>query len=196
VHVGYGTMNGADGKPFKTRSGDTVKLDEVLAMVTEAAAGKMQKPDAAAAAKVGIAALKFADLCNNVRKDYIFDIEKFTSFEGRTGPYLLYTVARINSIFKKAGVTPGGITAVQVNGATRGIAAAVIKLADAYSEAAENYTLNGIADAAHNAAAKFNILYGQENIQNNPGNLAAAALVRTALLFALNTLGIEPVDEM
>jgi arginyl-tRNA synthetase len=118
THVAHGSINGADGKPFKTRTGDSIRLEDIINMVTDAAANRMAEnmkkagasgaPSRSAAQKIGLAALKFADLSNTVRKDYIFDIEKASSFNGRTGPYLLYTIARINSIFNKA-ESAGGI---------------------------------------------------------------------------------------
>jgi len=194
THVSYGTMNGTDGKPFKTRSGETVKLDDVIGIVTEAAAKRVKNPSQVGdltAQKIGLAALKFADLSNNVRKDYVFDIDKFTSFEGKTGPYLLYTIARINSIFNKA--DSGSAANVLLN---RDILMKVIKLADSYTVSAQNYTLNGIVDAAYELAAEFNLFYANVKIADNPSALALCKVVKTALLFALDTLAIQPVDEM
>jgi arginyl-tRNA synthetase len=190
VYVGFGTMNGPDGRPFKTRSGDTIKLEDVFKTVTEAAEEKCKHKSQAPT--VGLAALKFADLSNHVRKDYVFDIEKFTSFEGKTGPYLLYTIARINSIFKKA--TPPNELAITP--ATRDIVVATVKLADSYTVATETYTLSGIVECAYNLASKFNLLYANENIQNNKNNLAVARLVKSALVYALDTLAIKYVNEM
>jgi len=144
---------------------------------------------------VGIAALKFADLCNNVRKDYVFDIEKFTAFEGKTGPYLLYTVARINSIFKKT-TTPIAKNFSNLSDGIREILRAGVRLVDAYTAAIEGLTLNPVVDAAYNLATRFNLLYANENIQKSDDNLRVAAFVRSCLLFALDTLAITPVEEM
>ncbi|MDR0462379.1 MAG: arginine--tRNA ligase [Christensenellaceae bacterium] len=219
THVPFGTMNGTDGKPFKTRAGDTIKLDEVIQMVTDAAEKKMRavtadsKKNLEVAQLIGISALKFADLCNNVRKDYIFDIEKFTSFEGKTGPYLLYTVARINSIFKKMGATAfadissptsslrcglwsSEKSATPWSNPIRDILRAAVKLADSYTSATQVYSLNPIVDATYNLAAQFNLLYANESIQKSDDNLFIAAFVKICLLFALDTLAITPVDEM
>lgn len=123
-HLGFGTMNGKDGKPFKTRSGGVLRLDDLLDMTREAAekrlneAGIGQEFDederASIANKVGIAALKFADLQNQRTTNYVFDLERFTSFEGKTGPYLLYATVRIKSLLRRAekeGVTGGDINA-------------------------------------------------------------------------------------
>jgi arginyl-tRNA synthetase len=141
----------------------------------------------------------------------VFDLEKFTSFEGKTGPYILYTIARINSLFKKAGVNqsmdclPSARSANVVpprNGAVRGIIMKAIKLADAYSAAAANYTLNGIVDAAYTLAAEFNLFYANTKILTEQdevkrqGYLALCEVVRIALTLAMNTLAIEVVEEM
>lgn len=106
--VGFGTMNGKDGKPFKTREGGVMRLENLIAEISEAAYGRIMEnrtvseEEAKETAKiVGVAALKYGDLSNQATKDYVFDIERFTSFEGNTGPYILYTIARINSILKK-----------------------------------------------------------------------------------------------
>ncbi len=108
THIGYGTMNGKDGKPFKTREGGVMRLENLIKSVNEEVYNKimenrsMEEEEARQiAAKVGLAALKYGDLSNQVSKDYIFDIDRFTSFEGDTGPYILYTIVRIKSILNK-----------------------------------------------------------------------------------------------
>lgn len=107
-YVGFGTMNGKDGKPFKTREGGVMRLENLIAEISEAAYERIMEnrtvseEEAKETAKVvGLAALKYGDLSNQATKDYVFDIDRFTSFEGNTGPYILYTIARINSILKK-----------------------------------------------------------------------------------------------
>ena len=109
VHVGFGTMNGKDGKPFKTREGGVMRLESLL---NEINAGMIEKirenrnvrdEDASGTAEmVSLSAIKYGDLSNQAAKDYVFDVEKFTAFEGNTGPYILYTIVRIKSILKKA----------------------------------------------------------------------------------------------
>ena len=106
-HLGYGTMNGRDGKPFKTRSGGVLRLEYLLDDVASAvyermAASDMPEEEKRRVAKVvGLAALKYGDLSNQATKDYVFDTERFTSFEGNTGPYILYTIVRIGSILNR-----------------------------------------------------------------------------------------------
>ncbi|MEL7488895.1 MAG: arginine--tRNA ligase, partial [Pseudomonadota bacterium] len=107
-HLGFGTMQGTDGKPFKTREGGVLKLADLIDMVTKAAAKRLEEGglgaglDAEAtkdvARKVGVAALKFADLSNQRTSDYVFDVDRFTAFEGKTGPYLLYASVRVASV--------------------------------------------------------------------------------------------------
>ena len=108
--IGFGTMNGSDGKPFKTRDGGVMRLEHLITLVNEAVYKKIKDnrdiEDEEAkniAATVGLAALKYGDLSNQAAKDYVFDIDRFTSFEGNTGPYILYTIVRIKSILAKYG---------------------------------------------------------------------------------------------
>ncbi len=114
--LGFGTMNGKDGKPFKTREGGVLRLEYLIADVTEAVYNKIrenrnieEEEAREIAKKVGIAAIKYGDLSNQASKDYIFDIERFTSFEGNTGPYILYTIVRIKSILNKYKELKGAI---------------------------------------------------------------------------------------
>lgn len=107
--IGFGTMNGKDGKPFKTRSGGVMKLQNLIETIQnsvldklDASKGFSEEEMKDVARKVGLAALKYGDLSNQVTKDYVFDIEKFSSFDGNTGPYIIYTIVRIKSILNKA----------------------------------------------------------------------------------------------
>ena len=111
-HIWFGTMNGPDGKPFKTREGGVVRLGDVIEMLTDAARRRLDEahlaedyPDAERARiaeMVGVAALKFGDLINNRTSDYVFDLDRFSSFEGKTGPYLQYAAVRVKSIMRRA----------------------------------------------------------------------------------------------
>ena len=211
THVGYGAMLGQDGKPFKTRAGGTIRLGEVIGLVTDAAKKRIEESgrgvDANVAEKVGLSALKFADLSNNVRRDYIFDIDKFTSFEGKTGPYMLYTVARINSVLEKSGLDTNGRwsiapTQCEITDEIRAIYMGVVRLGDAYVVAQQNYTLNGIVDAVYELAKAFNLFYASTNILKETNEetrnfyLGVCVLVRDSIGFALDTLAIETVEKM
>ncbi len=119
MHIGFGTMNGKDGKPFKTRDGGVMRLEHLLADINAemlrkmTEGGKMNAAEAEETAKiVALSAVKYGDLSNQASKDYVFDIDRFTSFEGDTGPYILYTIVRIKSILTKyvqSGATLEGI---------------------------------------------------------------------------------------
>ncbi len=109
IHVGFGTMNGRDGKPFKTRQGGVMRLETLLNEINEGMVRKIREnknvrdEDAETTAEtVSLSAIKYGDLSNQASKDYVFDTDKFTAFEGNTGPYILYTIVRIKSILKKA----------------------------------------------------------------------------------------------
>lgn len=112
VFAGFGTMNGQDGKPFKTRAGGVMRLDDLVTMAKEKANARLNEANLATdmdaaerddvANKVALAAIKFADLQNQRQSDYVFDLDRLTSFEGKTGPYLLYQVVRIKSLLNKA----------------------------------------------------------------------------------------------
>ncbi len=110
--IGFGTMNGTDGKPFKTRDGGVMRLETLVGSIADEVYNKMADRDIpedekkTIAQTVGLAALKYGDLSNQASKDYIFDIDRFTSFEGNTGPYILYTMVRIKSILAKLGTVP------------------------------------------------------------------------------------------
>jgi arginyl-tRNA synthetase len=108
IHIGFGTMNGKDGKPFKTREGGVMRLDDLINDINEEMLKKImdnrtvsEKEAKATAEIIGLAALKYGDLSNQATKDYVFDMERFTSFEGNTGPYILYTIVRIKSILAR-----------------------------------------------------------------------------------------------
>ncbi|MDR1764601.1 MAG: arginine--tRNA ligase [Lachnospiraceae bacterium] len=135
--LGFGTMNGKDNKPFKTRDGGVMRLEDLIGSIDEAVYARMTEnenkalsPDEAreTAKIVGMAALKYGDLSNQATKDYIFDIDKFSSLEGNTGPYILYTMVRIKSILKKYAadgtVATHGTSAADGTVATHGTGAA------------------------------------------------------------------------
>lgn len=106
-HIGYGTINGTDGKPFKTRDGNAAGLNDIIDMVQTAVRERVaesgKKLDDETIDEIALAALKFNDLSHDLRSDYIFEPSQITSFEGRTGPYILYTAVRLNSVLRRAG---------------------------------------------------------------------------------------------
>jgi len=213
-HIEFGTMNGPDGKPFKTREGGVVRLRDVIAMIKKAARARLDEARLAEeyppeereriAAQVGVAALKFGDLINNRSSDYIFDLERFSSFEGKTGPYLQYAAVRIKSILRKAadrGVAPGPIVAPEA-GAERDLMLCLLRLPEAVGRSVELRAPNHVAEYAHNLAGSFNRFYDQCHIlsESDPARraswLALASWVLSALERLLDLLGVETPDRM
>ncbi len=205
LHIGHGTMNGKDGKPFKTRSGDTLKLEDIVELLINKANEKLisnggQKNDDLAL-KIGVSAMKFGDLSNTVGKDYLFDIDKFMAFEGKTGPYLQYTVVRINSILAKLGQTQEGkITADKKE--IRDIVIAILKLNSAYEICYREKSLNTLCNAVYELASNFSTFYnnhkvlGEEDKNIQAGYTSLLKLVRKKMIEALNVLAIEVPEKM
>ena len=166
THVAFGTMNGKDGKPFKTRSGDTIKYKDVLDMLIESAEKKLADNgivgDNELARKIGVGAMKFGDLSNTVAKDYVFDMDKFLAFDGKTGPYIQYTIARINSILTKSGFKEGKVNIS--NREERNIAMAILKLNSAYQVCYDSYSLNALCLATFDLASAFSTFYNNHKI--------------------------------
>ncbi len=204
THVPFGTMNGKDGKPFKTRSGGVVRLKEVVGMLTKSAEDKLAQNgivgDKELARRIGVGAMKFGDLSNLVTKDYVFDIEKFLSFDGKTGPYVQYTIARINSILSKAKYKGGRIA---ISGKDeREIVLAILKLNSSYKICYDAYSLNALVSATFDLASAFSTLYNNQKILSETDDkkklslLGLCALVKACLEKALWTLGIDTVEKM
>ncbi len=169
-HLGFGTINGKNGKPFTTREGGTLKLSDLTAMMQEAAAARLEETGlgqdfdvserADIANKVGMAALKFADLQNQRTTNYIFDSERFTAFEGKTGPYLLYAAVRIKSLLRKAedmGVSPGEIMLTEP--AEFSLVLALDAFDKALSQAAEKRAPHILCEHVFRLAQSFSRFY-------------------------------------
>ncbi len=213
-HNYFGTMNGKDGKPFKTREGGTMKLKDFIALVIEAALARMAESHVAEgydeaerqeiARMVGLAALKYADLMNQRTKDYVFDLDRFSSFEGRTGPYLLYTAVRARSILQKAGaqgLAPGPFLPPTAD-AERAVMLLLTGLPDALQQAYDTRMPNHLADYAYALANEFNRFYNtchilrEENAGVQSSWLALTHLVRRVMELVLHLLGIEIPERM
>ena len=212
-HIGFGTMNGADGKPFKTREGGVLKLNDLIQMATEKARERLREADLGAeldpetfedtAHKVAVAALKFADLSNFRGTSYVFDLDRFTSFEGKTGPYLLYQAVRIKSLLRKAsetGVRAGEITVGEP--AERDLVLTLDAFDHAVTEAYDRRAPNLIAEHAYRLAQSFSKFYAAcpvlvaatDDLKGSRLALAQATLAQ--LERALDLLGIETPDRM
>ncbi len=213
-HAGFGTMNGKDGKPFKTREGGVLRLEDLLEIMNEAAMTRLKESGIGAdfdeaeraeiARKVGLAALKFADLQNQRLTNYIFDPERFTAFEGKTGPYLLYAVVRIKSILRKAeaqGAKTGDINAAEP--AEQQLILALDAFGRAVATSAEKYSPHILCEHIYKVAQAFSRFYTDCPIlvDDTPedvraSRLALAELTLRQLVFGLNILGIDAPERM
>ena len=212
LHVGFGTMNGTDGKPFKTREGGVLKLHDMVEMTRAKARERLEEAGLGAdlapeefediAGKVAVAALKFADLQNFRGTSYVFDLDRFTSFEGKTGPYLLYQAVRVKSLLRRAEtehLTPGPILVAEP--AERDLALTLDAFDAALSEAYDRQAPNALAEHAYRLSQAFSKFYAACPIlQAEPAVRASRlALAQTALAQleqALDLLGIAVPERM
>ncbi len=213
-HLPFGTMNGKDGKPFKTRAGGVMRLNELIAMMTEEAGKRMLEagvaqdyPDAERreiAEKVGMAALRYADLMNVRSADYVFDVERFTQFEGRTGAYLLYAAVRIKSILRKAadaGLAAGDI-AEPATASERDLMLKLSAMPDALGDAVRERMPHHVCGYAFDLGQAFSRFYNDCHIMSEPDGARQASwlglcdLVLREMEFLLGLLGIETPERM
>jgi arginyl-tRNA synthetase len=211
-HVGFGTMNGPDGKPFKTRAGGVLKLQDLIGQAEEKARARMHEAGLgeeygedefeAIAHKVAIAAIKFADLTNFRGTSYVFDLDRFMSFEGKTGPYLLYQAVRIKSVLRRAegeGAEPGPI-AVE-HEAERALVLALDAFDDALRGAYDKKAPHFIAEHAYALAQAFSGFYANCPIMQSDGpvrasRLALAGATLKQLALSLDLLGLDVPERM
>ncbi len=211
THLGFGTMNGPDGKPYKTREGGVMQLSELIDSVTSAALDKLKASEFVTASeqkdfaqKVGVAALKFGDLINHRSKDTIFDMDKFLSFEGKTGVYLLYTITRINSILRKADMAMDGTRAPSgiYSPSERELILSLLQTGEAFEHALSDGAPNYICESAYKVAVAFSRFYHENHILTQTDQsiraswLALCQLARRILVLQLDVLGIQTVENM
>ena len=213
-HIRFGTMNGPDGRPFKTRAGGVVSLADLIEQITEAARRRLDEADLAKsypaaereeiAAQVGVAALKFGDLINNRVSDYTFDLDRFSSFDGKTGPYLQYSAVRIRSINRRAqslGLEAGPISPPTVE-AERSLMRNLLYLPEVLDRAAALRAPNHVAEYAFELAAAWNRFYDACHIIDEPDPqrrgswLTLASFTLDNLTTVLDLLGIEVPERM
>lgn len=213
-HLPNGTINGPDGKPFKTRAGGVPTLKEVIDMVVDKARERLEEIEAAQsydeeereqiAEQVGIAALKFGDLVNHRAKDYVFDLERFTSFEGRTGPYMLYAAVRTKSIMRRAaeqGLRSGELVP-PASPEERELMLKLSELPNVVAHAYETRAPNHLADYVYNLAITFNRFYREHHIlsEQDPAQqaswLALSQFTLRQIECVLSLLGIEVPERM
>ncbi|MBE6927819.1 MAG: arginine--tRNA ligase [Ruminococcaceae bacterium] len=207
-HVGFGTMNGKDGKPFKTRDGGVMRLETLIADITNYVEQKIlenQVVDAAEAHKtakiIAVAALKYGDLSNLATKDYIFDLERFAAFEGNTGPYLLYTIVRIKSILNRAELKDATLApadSVSAKNLQLALAQMPEQMLMAYRDSAPNV----VCAYAYELAGAVNKFYHETRILAEPDEakkqnyLALISLAKRALDECIDVLGFEAPEKM
>src|SRR6266567_4022889 len=212
-HIGYGTVNGKDGKPFKTRAGGVMKLYDLIAMATDEAMKRLNEQGLATdypedernrvAKAVGLAAIKFADLSNNRVSGYVFDLERFTRFEGKTGPYLQYAAVRIKSILRKAeGEGYKNAAPVIRSEAESKLALQLLAMPEALLAAETKRAPNLVCDFIFGLAQAFSRFYTDHHILSESDEALRAArlglcrLTLTQIECALGLLGIEVPERM
>lgn len=162
-HIGYGTINGDDGKPFKTRDGNAAGLDDILDAANDAVTARIastdKKLDADTIQMIALAAVKFNDLLHDVRADYIFDPKQITSFEGRTGPYVLYTAVRLNSVLRRAGEFEQTANAVEMNADERNLIIELLDFDRTVQSAFESRATDLVANYAYDLCQLINTFY-------------------------------------
>lgn len=213
--LGFGTMNGRDGKPFKTREGGVMRLESLIGEINDEMFCKIKESrettdeEAAATAQVvGLAALKYGDLSNQASKDYIFDIDRFTSSEGDTGPYILYTIVRIKSILAKYSENGGDVAAVRsgikapVNDSEKQLMMALAKFNASVEAACEEYAPHRICAYIYDLANAFNHFYhetkilAEEDGSRKAGWIALLVLARDVLETSIDLLGFSAPERM
>ncbi len=211
-HIGFGTMNGKDGKPFKTRDGGVMALEDLICILIDGVRDRLkdqnrlgdQEAIDQTALQVGVGALKYGDLCNLPERDYVFDLDKFGSFEGKTGPYIQYAVVRITSILEK--LSAKGLKAASIKSlvtdAERDLALQLATFNDWADLAVENYQPSRICDYAFDLAQKFNRFYhdvhivSEDNMDRQQELMALLVLTKEVLKTSLDLLGIRSLDKM
>ena len=211
--LGFGTMNGKDGKPFKTREGGVMRLEKLISGINEEMYRKIMDnheadpEEAKETAKiVGLSAIKYGDLSNQASKDYIFDIDRFTSFEGNTGPYILYTIVRIKSILNKYKDNGGTLEGLSIRPAgSASEKALMLELArfnSVMENAFEEIAPHKICSYIYDLANEFNHFYHETKIlaetdaEKQKGYIALLLLTRGILEDCIDVLGFSAPERM
>ena len=205
AHYWFGTMNGSDGKPFKTRDGGVMSLDMLVDQVKEKLLAKLDKYTEEEKKNIAdvltVATIKYADLLPYRTTDFIFDIDKITSFEGKTGPYVLYTMVRIKSILDKVNIDNPSIKSIYSE-TERNIYIKLLELAKTLTKAYNEKTLSYICEYLFDLCSLFNKFYGECNIINEKdmskkeSYVALLNLLYNTGNMLLNILAIEIPDKM
>ena len=211
--LGFGTMNGGDGKPFKTREGGVMRLENLIAEINEEMYQKMsdsrtvdEEEARAASGLIGLSAIKYGDLSNQASKDYVFDVDRFTSFEGNTGPYILYTIVRIKSILNKYQAAGGYLEGLQcMEACADGEKALMLEacryntvMESAFAETAPHKICAYIYDLA-NAFNRFyheTKILAEEDKERQKSYIALLIITKNILEACIDVLGFEAPERM
>ena len=209
-HIGFGTMNGKDGKPFKTRAGGVMRLETLIADVTDYVTSKIKENQTVSdeelpqtAKCIAMAALKYGDLSNMPTKDYVFDLDRFSSFEGNTGPYILYTIVRIKSILAKYGkpVSPAQLLSA-CSAEQKQLMLVLSRMVDALWSAYRDSAPNTICAYIYELATAANKFYHDVKILTEPDPARQASyaalidLTRGVLETCIDLLGFSAPERM
>ena len=211
--LGFGTMNGKDGKPFKTREGGVMRLENLIREIDEEMYKKIMDNRTVEAEEarrtsqiVGLAAIKYGDLSNQASKDYIFDVDRFTSFEGNTGPYILYTIVRIKSILNKYQENGGSLDGLTIRPAEneyeKALMLQVLKFNDVFGAVYEETAPHKLCAYIYELANEFNKFYhetkilSEEDEEKKAGYIALLVLTRRVLETCIDLLGFEAPERM
>ena len=208
-HLGFGTMNGKDGKPFKTREGGVMRLEQLIREITDFVRAKVVENRIVSedeveetTRKIAMAALKYGDLSNQPTKDYIFDMDRFAAFEGNTGPYILYTIVRIKSILAKYGAWEHLPIQEPGSGYAKDLMISITKLVPSLESALKSSSPNLICAYIYELAGAVNKFYhetrilGEEDENLKAGYIALIGLAKDILETAIGLLGFSAPDKM
>ena len=208
-HVGHGTMNGKDGKPFKTRDGGVLRLEQLIADMTDFVRSKVvenkivdESEVEATTAKIALASLKYGDLSNQPTKDYNFDLERFAAFEGNTGPYILYTIVRIKSILSRYGAWEHLPIQNPANNEAKDLMLAITKFGPSLEAALKAEAPNLVCAYIYELAGCVNKFYHEtpilkeENEELKAGHIALIGLAKNILETCIHILGFSAPEKM
>ena len=208
-HLGFGTMNGKDGKPFKTREGGVMRLEQLIRELTDFVRAKVienqivaEDEVEATTQKIAMAALKYGDLSNQPTKDYIFDMDRFAAFEGNTGPYILYTIVRVKSILSKYGEWKNLSIQPAVNDSQKDLMRAITKFTPTLESALKSSAPNLICAYIYELAGCVNKFYhetrilAEEDEQKQAGYIALIGLAKDILEQSIDLLGFSAPEKM
>ena len=209
THLGFGTMNGKDGKPFKTRDGGVMRLEQLIADMTAFVRAKVvenqivaEEEVDATTAKIALAALKYGDLSNQPTKNYVFDMDKFAAFEGNTGPYILYTIVRIKSILAKYGAWENLSIAPAANASAKDLMLSITKFGPTMEAALKAAAPNMICAYIYELAGAVNKFYHETRILTEEdealkaGYIALIGLAKNILEQCIDILGFTAPEKM